>query len=154
MFMDSVLMMMNHYGQGVIKDIFNLCNKILEDEYLTSCATMVGDETEGTGENMSITCYGFATLVNLSKYHNERFAKEILAFLKEKYGKAHASTYEQVAATKQKGLFIREKYYNLPDEVADTLLRQLKKDYRWVEEYEEDFEEDQYRFEKIICVLR
>lgn len=71
LYVDSVLMMMNHYGQGVIKDIYNLTNKVLEDEWLTSCATMVGDEVEGTGENMSITCYGFATIVNLAKYSVE-----------------------------------------------------------------------------------
>lgn len=66
--MDSVLMMMNHYGQGVIKDIFNLTSKILTDEWLTSCASMVGDEVEGTGENQSMTCYGFVSLVNLAKF--------------------------------------------------------------------------------------
>ena len=67
-YLDSVMMMMNHYGQGVIKDIYNLSCKILEDEWLSSCAVMVGDESEGTGDNLSITCYGFSSIVNLAKY--------------------------------------------------------------------------------------
>ena len=160
MFTDSVLMMMNHFGQGVFKDIFNMTQKILSDEWLTSCVTMVGDEVEGTNENSAVTCYGFATIVNLAKYRvgstqqDEKFTKEILAFLKEKYGKEHHKTYEDIVATKQKGLFMREKYYNLPDEVADTLLRQVREDYRFIEENEEDEEEDQYRFEKVLYIMR
>lgn len=85
---------------------------------------------------------------------DERFTKELLSFLKEKYGKAHQKTFDDISNTLQKGLFIREKYYNLPDEVADTLLHQLKLDYKFIEENEDDDEEDQYRFDKILYILR
>lgn len=154
MFIDSVSMMMNIYGQGVIKDIFNLCTKILSDEWLTSCATMVGDETEGTGENLSMTCYGFATMVNLTAYPKERFTTELMTFLKEKYGKEKADTYKDICDTQQKALLIREKYYNLPDDVTDALLVQIKEDYKWVEENEDDDEVPSYRFKKLLYILR
>ena len=85
---------------------------------------------------------------------NEKFTKEILAFLKEKYGKENKKVYEEIAKTKQKGLFIREKYYNLPDEVADALLHQIKIDYKWIEENEDDDEEDKYRFDNILYIMR
>lgn len=74
--------------------------------------------------------------------------------MKEKYGPENKKTYEEIAATKQKGLLIREKYYNLPSEVADTLLSQVKEDYKFIEENEDDDEEDQYRFEKLLYIMR
>lgn len=77
-----------------------------------------------------------------------------MAFLKEKYGKEKQKTFEEISMTKQKGLLIREKYYNLPDDVADALLKQLKADYKFVEEHEEDDEEDQYRFDMILYLMR
>lgn len=77
-----------------------------------------------------------------------------MAFLKEKYGKEKQKTFEEISMTKQKGLLIREKYYNLPDDVADALLKQLKADYKFVEEHEDDDEEDQYRFDMILYLMR
>lgn len=38
--------------------------------------------------------------------------------------------------------------------MADTLLAQVKEDYKFVEENEDDDEEDQYRFEKILYIMR
>lgn len=90
----------------------------------------------------------------MSVTKDERFAKELLVFLKEKYGKEHQKTFDDISKTLQKGLFIREKYYNLPDEVSDAFLRQLKEDYQFILENEDDDEEDQYRFDKILYILR
>lgn len=161
-YIDSMLMMMNKYCEGVLKDSYNLTVKILEETNLTSCCTMVGDETEGLGENLSVSCYGFVTILNLASYkvgrfvkQNEKFSNQLMKFLKEKCGQKNEKLFKAIESCGPKGLVIKERYYNLQDEVSELLWGQIRTDYEWLlSNEEEDDEGPSYAFDNLLYIMR